>query len=253
MKRATIDEIRPTDGQLVFRVGGAMAVGGAAMAFIGNALHPRSTDYYGDPVAWMNHNTVSDIWFPSHLLILLGEIALIGGYVALNRSLAGTRGHGFGQLAFANALVGTALIIVTLAIDGFMVPQLQDLWQVTTSPSPDAALAAGIVYHTIFSLLYVFQITLFGLVPIFYGLGMLFSRTYPTWLGWAAVVLGSSAVVTALLSMSGVATEFLDAVVWTFVAALVVLWFLASGVILWRRSFDREPPPGGRSPEPETR
>lgn len=213
-----------------------MAVGGVVLAVIGNFMHPRSTDYYGDPVAWMDHNTPSTIWFPSHVLILLGAIMLTGGFVALSRSMAGTRGYGIANLALANALIGTTLIIVTLAIDGLAVAKLEQAWGVDTAPSPDAVLSANILYHTIFSLLYVFWITVFALAPIFFAVAMLLSKAYEPRFSWAGVLLGSISLVAALLSMLGVATEFIDAVVWTFSSALVNLWFLITGVLLWRRA-----------------
>jgi hypothetical protein len=236
-KTARVNVVQADDRPL-FRLGGAMAVCGAAVAFVGNALHPRSTEYYGDPVAWLNHQTQMSIWFLSHVLILLGMIALVGGFVALSRSLAGTRGYGIGHLALANALVGSALIMVTLAIDGLVVAQLVDVWKVTEAPSPDAILAASIMYHTIFSLLYLFMISLFGLAPIFYGIAMLLSKVYASWFSWAGVLIGSSAVITGLFSMCGIASEFLDAVVWSVVASLFSIWFLIIGVLLWRRAGD---------------
>lgn len=225
-----------TDDRPLFKLGGAMAVGGTLMAFIGNALHPRSVGYYGDPAAWLDHNTESSIWFPSHVLILLGSILLIGGLVALSRSLAGTKGYGVGQLALANALIGSALIMVTLAIDGLTVAKLDEVWNADSASSPDALLAGSILYYTVFSLLYVFMITLFGLAPIFYGVAILLSRAYADWLGWAGVLIGSSVVLTGLLSMLGIATEVLDALVWPVVASLFVLWVFMIGVLLWRKA-----------------
>lgn len=226
------------DDRPLFRLGGAMAVGGAVVAFVGNALHPRSTEYYGDPVAWLNHQTQMSIWFLSHVLILLGMIALVGGFVALSRSLAGTRGYGIGQLALANAVIGSALIIVTLVIDGLVVAQLAHLWKVTEAPSPDDSLTVSILYYTIFNLLYAFMITLFGLAPIFYGIAMLLSKLYASWFSYAGVLIGSSTVITGMLSMCGIASEFLDAVVWSVEASLFVIWFLIIGVLLWRRGAD---------------
>ncbi|HZD71597.1 MAG TPA: hypothetical protein VFA45_22620 [Actinomycetes bacterium] len=225
-----------TDDRPLYRLGGAMAIGGALLEFVGNALHPRSVSYYGDPVAWLNNATRSSQWFPSHVLILLGSILLIGGLVALSRSLTGTRGHGIGQVALANALIGSSLILVTLAIDGLTVAELDQAWRVGPAPSPEALLAGSILYHTIFSLLYVFELTLFGLAPILYGVAILLSKAYATWLGWVGMLIGSSVVLTALLSMIGVATEFIDAVVWSVVASLFVLWVLVMGVLLWRKS-----------------
>jgi hypothetical protein len=225
-----------TDDRLLSTLGGAMAIGGALMEFVGNALHPRSTDYYGNPAAWLDNATQSAVWFPSHALILLGAILLIGGFVGLSRSLVGRPGHGVGQLGLANALVGLTLIIVTAAIDGLAVAKLDEVWNAGSPPSPDALLAGSILYHTIFSLLYAFELTLFGLAPIFFGVAILLGKTYAAWLGWAGILIGSSVVLNALLAMFGVATEFLDAYVWTVVASLFVIWVFAIGLLLWRRA-----------------
>jgi hypothetical protein len=230
-----------SDDRLLYGLGGAMAIGGALLQLVGNAMHPRSADYYGDPAAWLDNATQSAVWFPSHVLILLGSFLLIGGFVALSRSLAGG-GHGMGQLALANALVGSTLIMVTLAIDGLAVAKLEDAWNASSAASPEALLTANILYHTIFSLLYAFEITLFGLAPIFYGVAILRGRIYPAWMGWAGVLIGSSVVLSAMLAMLGVATEFIDAYVWTVVASAFVLWVLLVGVLLWRKA-QRVPQP----------
>ncbi len=220
----------------LLKVGGAMAIVGSLMGSIGNILHPRSTEYYGDAAAWLNHNVHSDIWFPSHVLILVGMIIWVSGFVALAKSFRGTRGEGIASLGLANALVGSALMIVTMAIDGLVVPQLDGIWQITAAPSPDAVLAGSIMYYTIFSMLYVFMMTLFGLTPLFFGSAMLLSKTYPSWLGWSGVVIGAGTILTAVVSMLGVATEFLDANIWPIFAGSFGVWVIIFGVMLWRRA-----------------
>lgn len=220
----------------VLRVGGAMAVVGVIMGLTGNVMHPRSTGYYGDPVAWLNHNTDIDVWFPSHVLLLLSSIVLVGGFVAFTRSVAGTGGYGLANVALAFAVMGSAVYGVTVAIDGLTVPQLADAWTVSDSPSPDAVLAGSIMYHTIFSLLYVSMIPLFGLAPVFYGVAFQRAGVFSSHVGRAGVLFGSSVIVAGLLSMFGVATEFIDAVVWPVVASLVNFWNLVLGVLLWRRA-----------------
>jgi hypothetical protein len=232
---AQVEAVAVGDRTLL-RVGGAMAVVGVIMGLTGNVLHPRSTGYYGDPVAWLNHNTDIDIWFPSHALLLLSSIVLVGGFVAFTRSLAGTGGYGLASVALAFAVMGSAVYGVTVAIDGLTVPQLADAWTVSDSPSPDAVLAGSIMYHTIFSLLYVSMIPLFGLAPVFYGLAFLRGGVFSGHVGRAGVLFGSSVVVAGLLSMFGIATEFIDAVIWPVVASLVNFWNLLLGVLLWRRT-----------------
>jgi hypothetical protein len=213
-----------------------MAVVAAVMAALGNVMHPRSTGYYDDPVAWLDHNTESDIWFSSHVLILLGTIAFVGVMVALARSLAGTRGYGVALLALANAVVGITVMLVLLVIDGLVVSELSDVWIAHSSHSPDAILTGTILYYTIFNLLYVSMITFFGLAPIFYGVAMLLSRSHARWFSAVGVVVGSAVVVGAVLSMLDVSRKVLDATVWPVTSTVIVLWFLAIGIQMWRRA-----------------
>ena len=228
-----------SEDRALLRVGGAMSVVAASTAALGNVLHPRSTTYYDDPTAWLDHNTDSSVWFGSHVLILLGTILLVGTMVTLSRSLAGTRGHGIGQLALANALIGTIVMLVLLVIDGLVVSELSDVWGAHSTHSEDAVLTGTILYYTVFNLLYVSMLTLFGLAPIFYGVATLLSGTFSRWFGRAAIVVGTTVVGGALLSMVDIGRKALDAKVWPITSTLVVVWFLAAGVQLWRRAGSR--------------
>ena len=232
---ATTEAPPPADRALL-RTGGAMAVLATGLAFLGNVLHPRSTGYYDDPVAWLDHNTDNSVWFTSHVLILVGTTLLVGAFVALTRSLAGTRGYGIGQLGLVNALIGTIVMLVLLVIDGLVVSELSDIWVAHGTHSDDAVLSGTILYYTIFNLLYVSMMTLFGLAPIFYGAAMLLSRTFARWFGWAGIVVGTAAVSGALLSMVDINRKALDATVWPVTSSLVVFWFFGTGLQLWRRA-----------------
>lgn len=227
--------IRSEDRPLL-RVGGAMTVVGALTAALGNVLHPRSTTYYDDPAAWLDHNAHSSVWFGSHVLILLGTIALVAAMVTLTRYLGGTRGDGIGQLALVNAIIGTIVMVVLLVIDGLVVAELKDVWVAHAEHSPDAVLSGTILYYTVFNLLYVSMITLFGLAPVLYGVSMLLSGTFSRWFGWFGVVVGSTVVGGALLSMVDINRKVLDAQVWPITSTLVVTWFMAIGIQLWRRA-----------------
>jgi hypothetical protein len=220
----------------LLKVGGGMAVGGGVLEFLGNVLHPRSTGYYDDPVAWLDHNVDSDIWFPSHMLILLGSMIVIGGFVALSRSLAGTDGQGVANLALASALVGSTLLVVTLVIDGLVVPELEGVWTADSASSADAVLSGTILYYTIFNFLYAFMITLFGLAPILYGVAMLLGKVYARWMGWVGIAAGSAVIVSALLSMVDVQRKTLDASIWPVTSSTIVAWFVVLGVLMWRRA-----------------
>jgi hypothetical protein len=160
----------------------------------------------------------------------------IGGFVALSSSMAGTGGHGVGNIALASALVGSTLLIVTLVIDGLVVAELDGVWNDDASPSADAVLAGTILYYTIFNFLYAFMLTLFGVAPIMYGIAILLSKVYARWLGWVGIVTGSVVIVSALFSMLDIQRKVLDANIWPVTSTTIVVWFLVLGVLMWRRT-----------------
>jgi hypothetical protein len=241
---ATSTAIPRSEDRPLLRVGGAMTVFGGLTAALGNVLHPRSTTYYDDPAAWLDHNTESSVWFGSHVLILLGTIALVAAMVTLTRYLAGTRGDGIGQLALVNAVIGTIVMLVLLVIDGLVVAELQDVWVAHSEHSPDAVVSGTILYYTVFNLLYVSMMTLFGLAPIFFGVAMLLSRTYSRRFSWVGIVVGSSVFVGALLSMVDVNRKVLDAQVWPVTSTIIVFWFMAIGIKMLRRATASPVSPG---------
>jgi hypothetical protein len=80
------------------------------------------------------------------------------------------------------------------------------------------------------------MLTMFGLAPILYGVAMLVSGTFRRWFSWMGIIVGSTVVGGALLSMVDINRKVLDARVWAVTSSLVVIWFFAIGIRLWRQA-----------------
>ena len=83
----------------------------------------------------------------------------------------------------------------------------------------------------------------FGLTFILYGLAVRAGDRYPQPLGWVAVVAGVGAVAVGLVhAVTG--PSFVTVSVFPALAAVLSLWLLVIGLLLWRQTGTT----GGRAP-----
>ena len=82
----TIEATRGSDRWL-FLIGGAAAIGGSLIGMVGNLIHPDTP--IGDAAGVAQAIVESEAWLPIHLAIVVGIILMLGGLVALARSVRG--------------------------------------------------------------------------------------------------------------------------------------------------------------------
>jgi hypothetical protein len=70
-----------------------------------------------------------------------------------------------------------------------------------------------------------------GVPFILFGLAVVFSRLYPTWLGWVGVVGGLGSLTSGVAMFLGVDLELYIAF-----ALVVSVWMVAMGLLMWRRA-----------------
>ena len=179
----------------------------------------------------------SDIYILDHLLFLIGTLMLVGGLVALQRSITGERGAAFARYGYVVALLSTGLLAVLTGIDGRASKVIFDAW--AAAPAADAdtlMMIAEATEELNFGMFSVWIMLFFGITYILYGLAVSTSDNYPKWLGWAAVALGAvSFVVGAIVNLDG-PSELLVGFIFSGVASLLVFWTLAMGVLMWRKA-----------------
>lgn len=219
-----------------YRFGGAAGIVGAILAGVGNAIHPRLSDF-GDPVrAELEMVAGSSAWIPIHLVIAAGVLLITVGLYALARSLSEELDGGYrvGRLALGSLLVSAPLALATLAIDGYATKEVADAW--AASGGSESAFAAGQAVGAVgWSIFMFFAMLFIGITPLLFGIAIAQDRKYPAAMGWPVVVLGAGSVVAGLIGILGGPSQafFLTFLV---TSGLLTFWVLGISIVVWRRA-----------------
>ena len=90
------------------RIGSISAIVGAVIFMAGNMLHARSSDIE-ITAEQVKAVAGSDIWVTDHLLFVLGALLMVGGLVALQRSITSEPGASWARFGYLGAIVSSGL------------------------------------------------------------------------------------------------------------------------------------------------
>lgn len=213
----------------ILRIGGWAAIVGSAMAGAGNLLHPSTP--LDDDAGTAQVIADSVTWVPVHLVIVFGIILMLGGLVALQRSMPTGLAGALAQFGLTAAVAGVAVGVVLVILDGVAAPVLAERW--ATAPVEVKGTALGILVATQtldFALASAFNFLFAGVTFILFGLAVAVSDIYTRSLGWVAVGAGVASIgagmIQALLGEPSVASRVLTIVG----PSLITLWLLLIGV-----------------------
>ncbi len=219
-----------TTQRWVFRLGAVAAIVGSLAGMVGNLIHPATP--LDDPPGVARAIADSDAWTPIHLIIVLGIMLMLGGLLALYRSIPGGLARALAQLGWAAAIAGIAVGLVLVILDGVAAKQLADEWAQAPAEEQAATLRVVLANETTnFALASLFNILFAGATFILYGLAVALSDVYPRWLGWVAVTAGLGAgLIQALAGEPTVASGVLTIIGPT----VITLWLAVMGILLAR-------------------
>ena len=166
---------------------GALLISGAVIGLVGNALHPHTVNL--DGAATIQAIADNGAWVAIHLAIIVAILLIIGGLVGVAESLRGTSAEPLARLGLAAALLGGAIVTISLAIDGFVMKALAVAS--ASAAAPDAALALRIsiaVKELDFGIWSIGMLAFFGVAFACFGGAVVGSQRFPGWFGWIAVV-----------------------------------------------------------------
>jgi hypothetical protein len=215
------------------RLGSWAGVIGSLLAMVGNLLHPSTpTD---DPEGVARAIADSEIWVPVHLVIVLGLILMLGGLVAISRSIEGGQPEALSRLALVAAVAGVAVGVILVIVDGVAAKHLADAWDVAPPAEAAAALRVVVGEESInFALAALFNILFAGFTFILYGLAVARSGRHPRWLGWTVVVAGAGSILVGLVqSYAGESNAFTKVATIVF-PTIITLWVVWMGLRLLR-------------------
>jgi hypothetical protein len=219
----------------VLRIGSVAGIAGALLGMVGNLAHPTTPAASQDAEGLARSIADSGSWVPGHLVILLGLILMLGGLVAIARSIRGGLPGALAQLGSIAAVAGATVGLLLLSIDGVAAKHLAQAS--TTAPSGEqaAALHALLAEEAInFALGTLFYILFAGVTFVLLGLAVAWSRVYPRWLGWMAVVAGAGSVVVGLVQGQVGETNAVTRIPSIIFPTVITLWLAWMGVLLLR-------------------
>lgn len=131
----------------------------------------------------------SEIWVLVHLVIVVGLILMLGGLVAISRSIEGGVAGALAQFASVAAVAGVTVGVILVIVDGVAAKHLADAWEAAPPDQAAAALRVVLAEEAInFALAVLFNILFAGVTFILLGLAVASSGEYPGWLGWVVVM-----------------------------------------------------------------
>src|ERR687892_584336 len=185
----------------VFRIGGFAAVVGALLGMVGNLIHPVTP--IGDIEGVARVIAESDIWVPVHLVIVLGIVLMLGGLVAIGHSIRGGLAGALARFGYAAAVLGAAIGLILVILDGVAARQLAEEWASASTESRDIAL--GLVHAN---------------ETINFALASLFNFVLVA--GTIQASVGEPTDASRVLTISG--------------PTIITLWLLVMGVLVLRKA-----------------
>lgn len=229
-----------SDGWIV-RIGAAAGILGSLLAMVGNLLHPATP--IGDPEGVARTIADSAIWVPVHLMIVGGLILMLGGLVAISRSIEGGLPGALAQLGTIAAVAGVTVGVVVVIVDGVAAKHLAEAWEVAPADERAAALRVVLAEESInFALAALFNILFAGVTFILFGLAVAWSGAYPQGLGWVVVAAGVGSIPVGLVQAYTGESVTVTRIATIIFPTILTLWVAWMNVLHLRRP----PPEGGR-------
>lgn len=221
--------------QVFRKVGAICAMVGGSATLIANLFHPKDLVKY-DSATHLETIAADQSWTVDHFVFLVAGAIILWGLLAISDVLAQMPGGFLVTLATYSAMIGTGLLAVFFAVDGYGMKAASELWLSAPPGEEAAALYAallmsklGVASGSIYFFWYL------GLMPLLYGAAMIQSGVFPRWISIVAILGGVFGVLAGAgfyLFGYGIVSLF------GFIGAqvLISLWILGAGIVLYRRT-----------------
>ncbi len=215
------------------RTAGLLLIAGAGILLLATLLHPMSANP-NDSVAAFSEYAADRLWIVSHLGQLLGVLLIAAGLIVLSAQLRQQKRDALPSLAAGGAILMAAVATFLQAVDGIALIRVVEAWAGASAEEKALAFwSAYAVRQVEIGGAAVFALVA-GLTFVLFGVGLVKSSRFPSWLGWLAVVGGvgsvAGGVATAHTGFSGLAMSLNMPA-----SAVLLVWMLAVGFLLVRR------------------
>jgi len=218
--------------QHLARIGAAAAMSGAVTLFVATLLHPMSADPNDPPAAFAEY-AADRLWVASHLGQFLGVAALGVALVALAATMEAGTPSAWARIGVVGTAASVATAAALQAVDGVALKVMVNRWMQASGEARARAFEGAFAVRQIEIGLASLLSVLFGLTVLAFGISMLLTRRFPTWLGWLGL-LGGLGTLAAGIAQAYTGFSALAMILSMPAGCVLLLWAIVVGVFLWR-------------------
>ena len=224
--------LNSSDRQLL-RIGAIAAMLGPLLLFVSTLMHPVGADP-NDAVAAFREYAADRFWVASHLGQFLGLAIIVAALVTLSRTLEEGKAAAWSRIGFAGAVASLAAAAALQAVDGVALKFMVDRWAAATAEQQPAIFEAAFGVRQVEIGLASLMSLLFGITVAVYGVAMILSPIYPSWVGFLAMLDGLGIAAAGIVQAY---TGFSESAMMISMPAglLLLVWMIVIGVLMWSR------------------
>src|SRR5215211_2115683 len=224
----------PVSPALNLKSGGVCLIVGAVLFATWRLLHSDTPAADADAALRFVQNR--PLYPAVHIFALLAALVVLIGMVALSRSLSRPGVWLIGQAAVVSATVGLAIFGVDSTSEGLALPELASIAaQAGSDQRVEFVSAARAVAEVTHGPSLVAMALMIGFPLLLFGIAMVLD-VYPSWLGWAGIVIGA-VVALAAVGLFLVTSLFPGFLLYGVLGSVVAqLWLAVTGIVMLRRA-----------------
>jgi hypothetical protein len=173
-------------------------------------------------------------WALHHLLIVFCFLLWLAALSGLSYSFTGGTAWVFGRLGQTTAVLGVAVLLWHYNIDGPALERVADAWVEAEGREKSVLLERGTILTEATSGMFPLYVALLlGLTFVLFGIAVVSSDEYPSWLGWIGAAAGALAFVVGSTNFAGF--DILPMNLFVLTVFLLDFWMIAVGRLMWHR------------------
>lgn len=214
------------------RLGAVAALVGALLLFVSTLLHPLDSDPNVPRAAFAEY-AADYLWVWSHLGQFAGFAVLGMALVALATTLEPGRAAAWGRIGLAGTAASIAVAAALQSVDGVALKVMVDRWATSTGEARLLAFEAAFAVRQIEIGLASLLSLSWGLTLTVFGVAILCSTRYPTWLGGIGL-LGGLGTVAAGAVQGSTGFSGLAMTLSMLSSSVLLMWAVLAGILMWR-------------------